>query len=248
MRQSVKRFLFIVPLAAGAALLYPRPLARAPVVPAPKVARAPASVARHPAANPAPAPSAPKSVSRFREKLAQTASCLDRDCDYPHNDDHSYQYAVGQALAAQLAQLRAWAAKNDVHDDSVTVLAITYMKVGDGYVQEEALRILSQQPTSADALQAILNEVIGGYDSRLIAPGLAELHRYQAENDRIKIGSALADSMISGAPFVAKEISARIGPFVCDATLATFREAAAAIPAVSVVRVNLEAAIRAGTK
>jgi hypothetical protein len=128
------------------------------------------------------------------------------------------------------------------------VLAITYMKVGDGYVQEEALKILSQQPASADALRAVLNEVIGGYDSRLIAPGLAELRRYQAENDRIRIGSSLADAMVSGAPFVAKEISAGISPFLCDATLATFREAAATIPATSAVRANLEAAIKAGTK
>lgn len=244
-----KKFLLILAVAA-AFFLYPRPPraprpAVAPLAVAPRPAPAHVVVARVPASS-RTAPS--QSLAHFEARLERTAACLDGDCDYPRDDEHSYQYAVGQTLKTELAHTREWVVRTHLQSPAVIHLAVRYLKIGDGHVQAEALALLATQPPSADALQAVINDVIGGYDAQLIAAGLAELARYGAENDRVRIGHALADAMMTGAPNVAKEVSRGIAPFVTDGTLAVFQEAAAEIPAGSLVRANLEKVLRAGRK
>ncbi len=174
-------------------------------------------------------------------RLEETQACYEGNCDYPRTDARSYEFAVGQALKTQLLEMVATVQSQRIVDPQVAELARLHLDNEDGHVQEAALALLATQPTSAENLEQILKKVIEGYDSELIGQAMRELERYTEAEDRFKIATALGDAMATGSPFVAKEVSTRIAPFVYPSSAPIFREVIARLPDISVVRATLEA-------
>ena len=191
-----------------------------------------------PAASPAGA-----SITKLSEGLDQLQSCYERDCGFPRTDEKSYDFALGQAIQAETVKLTNAVGAVGLHDPALTARAVALLANEDGNVQEGALALLATQPTSAEALEAILERVVGGYDAQLIQQALRELMRYRSDDEQTRIAAALAAAMVTGAPFVAKEVSGGIRPFLSGHTLPEYEDAGAQLPTGSLVRTQLEQAI-----
>lgn len=179
-------------------------------------------------------------------RLETTQACYESEaCDYPKTDARSYAFAVGQDLKNQLEQLTASVKLSGEKSPAIAEAARKHLENEDGHVQAAALALLATQETSGDILETILKSVIEGYDAQLIQAALGQLLRYQAEDDRAKITETLANVMATGAPFVSKEISGSIRPFVYARSVPNFEQAVTQLPEGSVVRINLVAALSA---
>jgi hypothetical protein len=189
-----------------------------------------------------------ETLNGYAANLAKTASCYESDCAYPRTDTKSYHFAVGTDLKNQLEIVRQWAVKNRVVHGELVAIANEYLQIEDGNVQSAALALLATQPPNADSLEAILSQVIRGYDSELIAAAMQELKRYANDENLFKIGAALSESMLTGAPFVAKEVSKLVQPFIAPTNWGLFVEAAQKLPAESLIRTNLETALHNYTR
>ncbi|MGZ3652047.1 MAG: hypothetical protein ACXVB9_17235 [Bdellovibrionota bacterium] len=178
----------------------------------------------------------------FSAQLEETAQCLTRtDCNFPQAE---YVQSVNQELRAEIQDLNAWAKANHIRSFAVTAVALPYLKIGGGSVRAAALEVLAGQPTSPESLEAILTDVVSGQDASVVSQALQELARYQNGGDRARIAEALSGAMLSGPPFMAKEISAGIAPFLDEQDFTLFSDAASALPEAALVRINLEAALK----
>lgn len=183
-------------------------------------------------------------LTKMLDRIDEIAGCYENeDCNYPQTDTRSYYFAVGQDLKQQLETVTTWAITHQEKSPELVQLARTQLENEDGHVQKAALALLATQETSTETLEAILAQVLGGYDAQLIQIALRELLRYQNEDDRSKITTALADTLVTGAPFVAQEVSKSIQPFVYPRSVPNFENAANQLPEGSVIRHNVLAAL-----
>lgn len=186
-------------------------------------------------------------LTNLPDQLEQLNDCYLVRCAYPDSDRKTYEFAVGRDIQKRLLQLaeqlRTDEHTNEQDNRGVSALAVGFLANSDGHVQEGALDVLASLPTSPEALTAILKNVIEGYDAELIEQGMAELERYQDEVDLVRIHQTLAQGMITGAPFTAREISAHISPFVTMRSVRFYRDLLGQLSVESVVYANLKAAV-----
>jgi hypothetical protein len=220
-------------------------------LPAVEAARAPASLASSPVASAptlkplvkiAPA-EAEKAARALVEQVSTLQACYGGGCNYPETDARSYNFGVGQDIKTALYQLAATARAGELQGEGLAAAAREQLKNEDGHVQEAALALLATQPTSEANLAAVLENVIAGYDAQLIQAAMTELRRYTAERDQETIAAALSGAMTSGSPFVAREVSSAITPFLQPRTVPIYEEALAAILEGSLVRRDLARSI-----
>jgi hypothetical protein len=183
------------------------------------------------------------SLRDFLQRLEQLNTCYNGACDYPRTDPRSYEFAVGQELRRSIFQMAEWVRGEALELSEISQAAREFMGSDDGHVQAAALDLLSTQPISNENLQAILQKILQGYDAQLIEHALLELRRYSAPNDRQQIDQALADALLTGAPFVAREVASHIASFISDRNTVFFRQIAVQLPDQSFYRIQLEAAL-----
>lgn len=215
-----------------------------------ETSRAPASASAAPAAAVLTKPKMPAAQAEAQartlvEQVGALQSCYNGGCNYPETDARSYNFGVGQDLKTALVQLAATSRAGDLEGEAIASLAREQLKNEDGHVQEGALALLATQPTSEANLSAVLDNVISGYDAQLIQAALNELLRYNSERDQERIAGALSGAMTSGSPFVAREVSNGIAPFLQPRTVPIYEEAVPALLEGSLVRRDLARAIDA---
>lgn len=177
-------------------------------------------------------------------QLASVNSCYsDKKCNYDDSDPKSYAFAIGQDLQRILFGLALKARVEGQVDRTLKEAAVQFLESDDGHVQEGALDLISTQPPSEEALEAILKFVISGFDAELIAHAMAELERYQDPRDLKRINQALGDAMVTGAPFTAQEISSHIEPFLNDLSYQFYKDVTEQVPETSIVQANLIASL-----
>jgi hypothetical protein len=96
----------------------------------------------------------------------------------------------------------------------ISKIARDFLKNPDGHVQEAALDLLSTQPIYPENLEAILNQVVRASDPELIPQAMLELERYDNPQDQARIHEVFAETLQTGAPFVALVISEHLGDFI----------------------------------
>lgn len=182
----------------------------------------------------------PRSIKEYVGELDRLKTCYGRACAYPVSDPRSYELAVGQDLKKVLFQMAEWVRSEGIDAHEVSEKAREFLTSDDGFVQSAALDLISTQRPSADNLDAILANVLAGYDSELIEHAMLELERYESRAEYDKIDQALAQALTTGAPFVAREVSEHLTPFVNERSFLFFQDVVAHLATQSASRINLE--------
>ncbi|RZA05750.1 MAG: hypothetical protein EOP11_12090 [Proteobacteria bacterium] len=204
----------------------------------------PASAGRALASVPKKAPAeVAQEVDSLFARVNKVHACYSGGCDFPETDPRSYNFAVGLELKSNLYTLATTAAANELKSEAIASLAREQLKSEDGHVQEAALALLATQEPSEANLTAVLDNVITGYDAQLIQAAMKQLQRYPSEGDQERIAAALSSAMTTGSPFVAREVSSAIEPFMQPRTVPIYEEAVASITEGSLVRRDLAQSI-----
>ena len=214
----------------------------------PAIARAapPADAAAllHLSSSAAPGPSGlsagpPSSAAAEVKDLLDLKDCYKRDCGFPRMDPRSYDLALGQKIKMSLQTLAGAVREQRLQDFRLSDTARDFLALDDGNVKEGALDLLATQPPSDENLHSILSDVIDNADAELVDQAMLELERYSTSTDRVEIDHALAHALLHGSPFVAKEISEKIGPLLNSTNGAFYKDVAAELESESAIKNNL---------
>lgn len=164
-------------------------------------------------------------IESVEKKLDDTFQCyVSENCNFPKTDPKSYYFAVGQQLKNDILQFQAQVIKHRIVSPRIQNMALFYLKAEDGHVKAAALHLLSTQPVAEKSVDAIINEILNYHDSMLINHALLELLRYLGSSSEDKIHQALNKAIRTGAPFVSREITNHIEPFINQNSLRYYQE------------------------
>jgi hypothetical protein len=208
---------------------------------------APESVAesrpdRSPASSPA-APSPGASVVSLAGKIRATKACYEQECDFPSGDARAYDFAVGRALAAQLSEYRSRYASDSSFQGEAGALAREFMEVPDGFVQEEAIKILAELPPSRENVEAMILGLENAHSPPLIEQAMREWERYLGSPEEALIQEFLADLIARGGQFASEKASEKILAFLNERSESAFRAALASMLPESTPARHLRAAL-----
>jgi hypothetical protein len=161
-----------------------------------------------------------REMARLQECLSSTA------CDFPQTDPRSYEIAVGQAMRLELLKAR----QDGTAAGDLEFLGRTYIHSYDGFVQEEALKILSGLPPSAESLQALTEGLKDTPDADLMEQALPELKRYIGTPWEPGMHDFLAGQIARGAHFAATTAVENLLPFLNQKSVSTYSRALAQMP------------------
>lgn len=200
-------------------------------------------VIRNPARSPAAASQAtPGQV--LIAKIELTRSCFDRgNCAYPQTDPHSYDFAVGKVLAAEMRELRKDFGSDPAMQSEIEATARTLIGVEDGFVQEEAIKAFSLYPPRGENLAAMTSNLRNTSDPLIVEQAMKEMERYLGTNEEAHVQDFLVDLVAHGGQFSAEKASTLILTFLNDRSVDHFRSALAGMPAASAAARNLRSAL-----
>lgn len=174
--------------------------------------------------------------------IRQLQRCYDsRTCPYDDSDPRAYELALGRDLASHLRSFH-----RDFKQDQklITSLAKEFIQSGDGFVQEEALRMFAELPTSADNLDAITQNLASTPDPSLIKQALPEMQRYLGSPLEPKVHAFLSGTLATGAHFASETVSESITPFLTPKSLPTYQKTLNTLPPNARAAHNLGSALR----
>lgn len=202
-----------------------------------------AKAQRAPAQAVAPANTSP--LAAVESRVDQILNCYSsEDCNYPKTDPKSYHFAVGQALKTEVLKLHAQVVRQKLVSVEVQNLAFKLMVVGDGHVKAAALHLLSSQPVSAESVRSIIQNILGYHDSALIQHAMLELLRYMGSEHEEEVHQSLNQAIRTGAPFVSREITQYIEPFLNEESLHYYQTTLNTISQSSEIYKNLKNSIQ----
>lgn len=186
-----------------------------------------------------------RSVIDPRDRLVKELEKLDgcyasEDCAFPQTDPRSYEVALGKRIAQKLSAFRTKYPK----DERGLKLARRFMQSGDGFVQEEALKLLSNYPISQESLSAITTGLTNTPDAPLMKHAIGELKRYIGSAYEPVVHTFLSSTLASGAHFTAETVSEDISPFINQSSYSKYKNASDTIPAGATAKRNLNSALR----
>jgi hypothetical protein len=185
-----------------------------------------------------------KQMDRFEETIERLNRCYSEDCVPETVSPPTANYEAGQNIKLELMKLRDFVQANDLTDSRVSNVAIQALDNSDGHVQTVALDLLASQPTSSEALDAILEKVVRGYDAEMIEQAFKELQRYDAPASQEKIRQYLAEEMVTGAPFVSQAIAQHIHPFLNSESVSLFQATSEKIGPGTITYDRLQASLK----
>lgn len=184
----------------------------------------------------------PMGLPDFLKYLEDLRACGEEDaqCEYPETDPRSYDFALAQDIRKTLEELRQWVLSEKFEGNLIDEVAQEWVGHHDGYVKSAALKLFATQPPNRHNLDAILKSILeDGHDEALIERTMKELQRYTDREDREKINQAFAQALLTGAPFVANEVSERLLPFITERSVQFFQDLVEQLPPGSIYRENL---------
>ena len=156
------------------------------------------------------------------DKILALVECYSSEkCNYPQTDPKSYLVALNQDAAAFLQNVKSSEfAQSQEMQKSLRDL----MKEGDGFVQEEVLKLLSQLPVSEENLQAILEGIKNNYaDPLIMEQVMGELARYNDSGMAEQVRGFMADTMLAGPQYSAEKAAQKIRPLLNSGNIAYYR-------------------------
>jgi hypothetical protein len=193
----------------------------------PVAARIPASSPPSPQPAPSASSAAPvaKKAPDLMQALSESKNCLESEaCDFPQTDPRSYSFAVGRQIAEQLSALGAAYSENPSLESEVAEAAREFMLVQDGFVQEQAMRLMGQLPISSANVDAMLSGLENSPDPLLVEQAMKEWERYIGTAEEARIQEFLAGFIAHGGQFSSEKASEMILGFLNERSVPTFEE------------------------
>lgn len=158
----------------------------------------------------------------FHDKILALVECYASEkCDYTQTDPKSYGIALNKEAAAFLQNSNA---SEFAQSLEMQKALRDLMKEGDGFVQEEVLKLLSQLPVSEENLQAIIEGLKNNYaDPLVMEQVMGELARYNDSGMSEQVRSFVAETMLSGPQFSAEKAAQKIRPLLNSGNTTYYR-------------------------
>lgn len=164
-------------------------------------------------------------VSDVSKVLKEFHACYASEkCDYPHSDPKSYLLGLNKDVASYLKTLAARS-----FDGSPQALQSlrSLMIEGDGFVQEEVLKLFAHLPVSQENLLTILEGTKNNYADPLIMEQVVEeLARYTTGESANLVHRFMAETLVIGPQYSAEMAAQKIRPLLNPANLEYYREVA----------------------
>ncbi len=169
----------------------------------------------------------PEEISNSKVVLTKLESCYETDdCNFPNNDPREYGMAIGLAIQTELHSLYNKVENKNLTNDAISQLARHYLSTPDGHIKEEALLILTTQPTSEANLYSILNDILNYHDADLTDMAMNELARYKNSEYSATINDYLKKNLLTGSHFTSLTIAKSISLFLSDDNIKEYQKIA----------------------
>ncbi|MFM6928922.1 MAG: hypothetical protein ACKOX6_10695 [Bdellovibrio sp.] len=156
------------------------------------------------------------------DKIQTLVNCYSHEkCKYRQTDPKSYQVALNKEAASFLQNTKASEFSESLQmQKSLRDL----MKEGDGFVQEEVLKLMSQLPVSEENLQAIIEGLKNNYaDPLIMEQVMGELARYNNSGMAEQVRGFMAETLLSGPQYSAETAAQKIRPLLNSGNIAYYR-------------------------
>lgn len=178
---------------------------------------------------------------RLVVELEQLQTCYASEkCPFPQTDPRSYDLAVSKKISQKLIEFR----KKYPRDENGLKLARRFIQSHDGYVQEEALKMLSDYQISQESLTALTLGLQNTPDAPLMKQAILELKRYIGSPYESTVHTFLSETLAAGAHFTAETVSQDISPFINPQSYSKYKNASETIPDGATAKRNLNSALR----
>lgn len=180
----------------------------------------------------------------FIQQIESTQKCYEsNDCDFPNSDPRAYELAVGKRLAELLKNFRETFKNDPSARTELETIGREYMGSYDGFVQEEALKILALFPPSRSNMESIVDGLNNTPDPLIVEQAMNEMKRYLGSQDEALVLDFLTKLLSNGAQFSSEKASELILPFINEKSFPLFQKTLADMPQDSIAAKNLKAAI-----
>lgn len=147
-----------------------------------------------------------------KESLVKMQSLLEcyssEKCQYPQTDPKSYQIALNKDVADLLKNSQA---SEFAQDKDMAKVLREFMKEGDGFVQEEVLKLMADLPISEENLQAIIEGMKNNYaDPLIMQQVIQELARYNNSSMAEQVRGFVGETLLSGPQYSAEATAQKI--------------------------------------
>ncbi len=158
-------------------------------------------------------------------------SCYNEiDCGYPNNDPRQVTYLIGQDIREELLSLLQRWQKNEIDSEELSQAAIESLNNPDGHVQQAAIEIFSELPTSQNHYTLMFKTLSESYNAKIIKQIMQETQRYSEEKTSAQIDQIFIQQLKTGAPYASQEVAKNLLPFINSNNFILYKETLISLP------------------
>ena len=167
-----------------------------------------------------------------------------QNCDLPNDDPRAYMLSAYKNLSEAIKKnndyfLKGW-------NENKKAQLQSFLKLPDGYVKQEALRVALQLPKSDSEklLNSVTEDVLHYHDSELIKDTLTFLNKNMNSGNEQFIYNEVSKALTNGSPFVSEALAENIDVLLNTRSLKSFKTVASELPKGSAEKVFLSSSIK----
>ena len=175
-------------------------------------------------------PGAPESLIQ----LHFLQSCYDDniiDCGYPNNDPRQTSFLIGQDIKNELQSLLDQWKGGEIDEKVLSQAALESIANPDGHVQQAALEVLSELPTSQSHYNSMLETLAASYNAKIIKLIMLEAQRYKTEYALERLDQIYIQQLKTGAPYASQEVAKNLLPFFNEYNIGSYKQTLNELPA-----------------
>jgi len=195
-----------------------------------------------------------QNVKRFSASLSSEDALLNdelmsllhchqnNNCPQDDSDPRASSILLGKILSEKLKQYTDLHLQYDFFDQQSIDLTKQFLTHSDGYVQQQAINLMSAQKPNLELASLLMTELENSFDAKIIHQSLKELQRYPELSDDIQ--QLFSTILTTGSFYAGEELATNILPFLNSSNISHFIAVADSLPQnsakVRALRSNIE--------
>lgn len=164
------------------------------------------------------------------------------NCPQDNSDPRASSILLGKKLSEKLKQYTDFHLQHDFFDQQSIDLTKQFLVHSDGYVQQEAINLMSAQEPNLELASLLITELENSFDAKIIHQSLKELQRYPELSSDIQ--QLFSSVLTTGSFYAGEELATNILPFLNSSNVNHFIAVADSLPQnsakVRALRSNIE--------